>query len=317
MSSAARISCVLVAVVLAICSATTMATPESTSAGVALNTLQSSHAPAAIKRRLMRTKVMAMTDHGTSEERASPFRYSKLSPSYSSSKSIPAAINQKFQLWWWQLTRKSSDEVFELLKLDELAKLDTDGTKLSGDPRFMKWVTFVNARHPKDSEAANEAMLKTLADHYGEGLALGRLLVAGTKIKGMESIADDLLWLQLTRWKDAGKKVRAFFTLSRLDKEGGKTVDEFFTLLRLEKVGFELFDSPWFLQWLQIVKLRSKEAAKVDEAILSTLDRHYKSDFLLYHILRTGLMVDNKEVSNIASKLLKMRFHHELTTGNS
>ncbi|CAI5737623.1 unnamed protein product [Peronospora destructor] len=150
MSSAARISCVLVAVVLAICSATTMATSESTSAGVALNTLQSSHAPAAIKRRLRRTKVMAITDHGTSEERASPFRYSKLAPSYSSSKSIPAAINQKIQLWGWRLTRKSSDEVFELLKLDELAKFDMDGTQLSGDPRFMVWAKIGKARHPKD-----------------------------------------------------------------------------------------------------------------------------------------------------------------------
>ena len=70
MSSAVRIPIVLVGIVMAICSATTVATSESTSASVAVTTLHSPHAPAAIKRHLKRTTAMEATE--TSEERAPP-----------------------------------------------------------------------------------------------------------------------------------------------------------------------------------------------------------------------------------------------------
>ncbi|RQM11472.1 hypothetical protein DD237_008138 [Peronospora effusa] len=185
MSSAAQISCVLVVVTLIICSATTLAAPKSTPAVVALDTKHLSHAPVVIKRRLRRTTAMKTTE--TSEERALTFNFSGLAPNFTKLKSITAAFYHKIQSWVWRLTRKSSDEVFELLKLNKVVKLDTEGATLFEDPRFMKWVTFVKASYSKDPTAATEAMLKTLANHYSDGAALNKLLVAGTETNGMKA----------------------------------------------------------------------------------------------------------------------------------
>ncbi|UIZ24554.1 hypothetical protein KXD40_008656 [Peronospora effusa] len=113
MSNAARISCALVFVTLAICSATSVADPKSTSAGVALTMMHSSHSPAAINRHLRRTTAMETTE--AFEERAPTLHFSELSPSFSSLKSITTAIYQKIQSWVWRMTRKSSDDVFKLL----------------------------------------------------------------------------------------------------------------------------------------------------------------------------------------------------------
>ena len=98
MLSAVWISCALVVVALAICSTTVVATPKSTSAGVALNMLHSSHAPAAIKRRLKRTTAM----EATSEERTPTFSVPGMESFLDKLKSIGAATDEQSprNVWW-------------------------------------------------------------------------------------------------------------------------------------------------------------------------------------------------------------------------
>ncbi|CAI5733826.1 unnamed protein product [Peronospora farinosa] len=234
MSSAARISCALVVVALVFCSAQTVATPKSNPGGVASTTLHSSHAPAAINRRLKRTTAMETSE--SSEERALNFHFSELAPSFSSLKSIPAAIYQKMQIWVWRLMRKSSDDVFKLLKLEELVKLDTEGTKLFRDLRFMKWVLFVEARYSKDRKAGIDVILSTLKAHYREDAALADVLVAGLRNPNTYILADVLLTVQLQKWCDTGKSVESVFTL-----------------LKLHDNGEGLFESPQLVHWLEFV----------------------------------------------------------------
>ena len=100
MLSAVWISCALVVVALAICSATVVATPKSTSAAVALNMLHSSHAPAAIKWRLKRTTAMEATK--TSEERTLTFSVPGMESFLDKLKSIGAATDEQSprNVWW-------------------------------------------------------------------------------------------------------------------------------------------------------------------------------------------------------------------------
>ncbi|UIZ28803.1 hypothetical protein KXD40_007159 [Peronospora effusa] len=236
MSRAVRISCALVVIALVICSSPTVATPKSTSAGVALNTLHSSHAPAVMKRRLR--SIMAMETTETSEERASTFSIPEVASSFSRLKSTSAAIYEKLQRWAWRLTRQSPDKVFKLLKLDKIAKLDkinTEGAKLFENSRFKKWVNFVDAKFSKDPKAKVEAIFATLVAHYGDGPALARLLDFGKRHSGDKPIADlaaALQVAQLEKWNKNKKTVKDVLVILNLDtKQDNPLLDPLFVTL--------------------------------------------------------------------------------------
>ena len=256
MLSAVWISCALVIVALAICSATVVATPKSTSAGVALNTLHPPYAPVVIKRRLKRTTAIEATRN--IEERALPVQIPKMSSTLSSLKSIPAVINQIILMWVWQLMQKSSDEVFQLLNLDKLAKNEklfnpndlTEEFSLFKDPRFQKWVTYVQGRYSETSPTVpyEEVMLKTLEQNYlGNGCALTRQFAAGTMLPQSESLAFKLLDMQLSTW---------------LRSDVSVSMNELFTALKLNGLNAKLFENPRFLLWLQFFKSRYEKAIK-------------------------------------------------------
>ncbi|RMX62723.1 hypothetical protein DD238_007960 [Peronospora effusa] len=338
MSSAAQISCVLVVVTLIICSATTLAAPKSTPAVVALDTKHLSHAPVVIKRRLRRTTAMKTTE--TSEERALTFNFSELAPNFTKLKSITAAFYHKIQSWVWRLTRKSSDEVFELLKLNKVVKLDTEGATLFEDPRFMKWVTFVKASYSKDPTAATEAMLKTLANHYSDGAALNKLLVAGTETNGVKAIADlaaDLQAAQLkkkhpkdhiavtltafqefykddTAWSKllvAGTETKGVKSIADLAANlqaaqlkkwdnEGKTVEEVLQILELHTTKGNPFQDPLFWQFFAFVKL--KHPKDHIAVTLTAFREFYKDDAAWAQLLVAGMKTDS--VKSISTNLL-------------
>ena len=114
----------------------------------------------------------------------------------------------------------------------KLNKLDTEKrAKLFKDPHFMMWVTFVKIKY-LNPEAMTEAILKTLVKHYGEGVALADVLVAGSKTARVKHIGHKLLSLRFFKWE-----------------ESENTADDVFTLLRLKNEENELFRSPLLLQW--------------------------------------------------------------------
>ncbi|RQM11256.1 hypothetical protein DD237_008606 [Peronospora effusa] len=272
MLSAARMSCALVVFAFIIGPATAVETHKSTHAGVALNTLHSTHFPAARKRRLRRNTAMRTTEN--SKERAYTFNFSELAPSSSSLKSISGAIYQIPPSWVWFLTQKSSDEVFMLLKLQK-------GTELFEDPNFVKWVTFVRARFSKDPTAATEAMLKTLIDHYGDGAELAELLVAGSEIKGLKSIAGLAAKLQAA-------------LLKKWDNEG-KTVEEVLQILALTKGN--PFQNSLILQLFAFVKLKyPKDPTAV---MLTAFRKFYKDDSAWAKLLVAA--TETQSVKSIAS----------------
>ena len=256
MLSAVWISCALVIVALAICSATVVATPKSTSAGVALNTLHPPYAPVVIKRRLKRTT--AIEDTETFEERTPTFLNSEMEPFLDKLKSISAGIGKQLTRDVTSFPQTFSDNEFQLLNLDKLAKNEklfnpndlTEEFSLFKDPRFQKWVTYVQGRYSKTSPTVpyEEVMLKTLEQNYlGNGCALTRQFAAGTMLPQSESLAFKLLDMQLSTW---------------LRSDVSVSMKELFTALELNGLNAKLFENPRFLLWLQFFKSRYEKAIK-------------------------------------------------------
>ena len=255
MLSAVWISCALVIVALAICSATVVATPKSTSAGVALNTLHPPYAPVVIKRRLKRTT--AIEDTETFEERTPTFLNSEMEPFLDKLKSISAGIGKQLTRDVTSFPQTFSDNEFQLLNLDKLAKneklfnpndLKPEEFSLFKDPRFQKWVTYVQGRYSETSPTVpyEEVMLKTLEQNYlGNGCALTRQFAAGTMLPQSESLAFKLLDMQLSTW---------------LRSDVSVSMKELITALELNGLNAKLFENPRFLLWLQFFKSRYEKA---------------------------------------------------------
>ncbi|CAI5704923.1 unnamed protein product [Peronospora farinosa] len=291
MSRAVRFSCALVMIALVICSSPTVATPKSTSAGVALNTLHSSHAPAVMKRRLRSTMAMETTE--TSEERASTFRIPEVASSFSSLKPTSAAIYEKLQRWVWRLTRQTPDNVFKLLKLDKIDKpnkISTEGAKLFENSRFKKWVNFVDAKFSKDPKAKVEAIFAILVAHYGDGAALARLLDFGKLHRGDKPIADLAAALQVAQLKHWNKNE--------------KTVENVLEILELHKTqGNPLLD-PLFSQLSAYVELKHpNDPAAATKAMSTAFREFYKDDTAWAKFLVDGTKRDS--VNIIAYDLLQ------------
>ncbi|CAI5701325.1 unnamed protein product [Peronospora effusa] len=183
MSSAARISCALVVIALVICSATTVATPKSIPAGVALFTLHSSYVPTAIKRRLRRTTAMETIE--TAEERAPNFLVSELASSFSSLKSLPAAFYQKSQIYVEKRYRAEDNEAYkaaiaaaEKWTDPEIKKLANEAVKTAKEVAYME---------------PFEAVFSTLHSHYKDDM-LKEILAKGSENANPEvkKVADEV-----------------------------------------------------------------------------------------------------------------------------
>ena len=159
--------------------------------------------------------------------------------------------------------------------------------------------SFVKLRHPNDIEATREDILETLIKHYGEGVALADVLVAGTKIIRVTHIAQNLLSLQFLKWK-----------------ESEKTADDVFTFLRLKNEENQPFRSPLFSQWVSFVELGHPNDNKAaNEDILSTLTNNYREDAKLADVLVAGIEITNTE--RLAVKLLLIQLEKWLETGKT
>ncbi|UIZ28940.1 hypothetical protein KXD40_007156 [Peronospora effusa] len=187
--------------------------------------------------------------------------------------------------------RKSPDKVFKLLKLDKIDKLDklnTEETKLFENPRFKKWVNFVDAKFSKDPNAKVEAIFATLVAHYGDGPALARLLVDGKKTKSFADLAADLQVAQLEKWNNHEKTVEDVLEILELDKTQGNP----------------LLD-PLFLQLFAYVKLKHpNDPTAVTEAMLTAFREFYTDDAAWAKFLVDGTR--HLSVYNIAYDLLHL-----------
>ncbi|ETO66906.1 hypothetical protein F444_16040 [Phytophthora nicotianae P1976] len=123
----------------------------------------------------------------TAQERKLGISLSGLEQAASSTKTWAAKLIQKLQLKWWQLRKKSPNDVFTKLKLQQA------GTNLFESPGFSKWVTYVTKN---SNEAPEMAIFSTLAFHYSDD-ALARILLTAKETDSTKDLATKLEGLQL------------------------------------------------------------------------------------------------------------------------
>ncbi|KAG7385021.1 hypothetical protein PHYPSEUDO_002033 [Phytophthora pseudosyringae] len=185
------------------------------------------------------------------EERKLAVSLPGLEQAASGTKSWAAKIVQKLQLKWWQLRKKSPNDVFTKLKLDKT------GGNLFENAGFSKWAAYVTKN---SKEAPEMAIFSTLALHYTDD-ALAKMLLAAKDVEGTKALATKLEGLQLTNWVQAGK-----------------SPDDVFKILMLDQAGAKVFDNPQFVRWTDFVaKANTKNS---DVAMYVTLGTHYSDDAL-------------------------------------
>ncbi|KAI9982360.1 hypothetical protein PInf_008292 [Phytophthora infestans] len=200
------------------------------------------------------------------EERKLGVSLPGLGQAASSTKAWAANLIQKLQLKWWQLRKKSPNDVFVKLKLQQAE------SNLFESPTFAKWVTYVT-KNSKDTPETE--IFLTLAFHYRDAP------LAKISRQHERALATKLEGIQSSRWIEAGKSPA-----------------DVFTLLALEKAGVHVFSNPQFARWTNYIA--QAKTADADAFIYRTL-KTYNSDDALVKMFAEAKKVDSTKV--LATKM--------------
>ncbi|OWZ09238.1 RxLR effector protein, partial [Phytophthora megakarya] len=187
---------------------------------------------------------------------------------------------QKAQRTNWSADKKSVDDVFKLLKLDE------PGENVFKNPLFDSWVQYANSIETN----ADKVMFLALKANFGDE-ALAKMWIASKK---NSSIARQIEQLQLDHWYSSGK-----------------TSDEIFELLKLNDEIGNLLQSPTFYTWVSFVMKSNKQSPY--DTIFAKLSTRYSEENLAELIAAAK----HDSVRSFAEKLEAVQLKVWLSKGKS
>ncbi|EGZ15382.1 hypothetical protein PHYSODRAFT_286312 [Phytophthora sojae] len=160
--------------------------------------------------------------------------------------------------------RKTVDDVFHLLKLDE------EGAKVFDNPLIHTWSSYA---FKLDRDHEGEMMFRSLRTHYDE-VTLTTMLAQAKPSITTGPVISELEAAQRKLWTDSGK-----------------TVDDVFRLLKLGGEGDKLFQGPVVKLWgMYAIKRDSKRAG---ELMLQSLIPHHDEIGLVKMLLEAKKSSDN------------------------
>jgi len=163
---------------------------------------------------------------------------------------------QSEQLQHWVTAEKSPDDVFAVMKLDDV------GADLFAHPEFTTWTKYLEAFNEiyTGRQTSVFAILKT---HYDEEV-LVQILATAKKLPSTETLASQVQ-AELTKlWLHDRRSPADIFTLLQLDKEGKKA----------------LFANPQFSTWMRYTDDYNMVDPKAKVTTISTLKKHWEEDEL-------------------------------------
>ncbi|OWZ00531.1 RxLR effector protein [Phytophthora megakarya] len=165
-------------------------------------------------------------------------------------KSGKSKINDQAKIMSWKKNKKSSDQVFALLELDQM------GENLFTNPKFKTWLKYVDKTVKVQTKSA---MIATLTAKYGDD-GLARLLQAaknGRESKLADMLQTEQMWVWLTGTK-------------------GKSTDDIFHLLKLDEGVDKVLTNPNLQAWDDYIKFyNSKFDVKNPTTTFDSLKRFY------------------------------------------
>ncbi|KAE8965757.1 hypothetical protein PR003_g27728, partial [Phytophthora rubi] len=191
---------------------------------------------------------------------------------------------EEVQLANWLTSKKTADDVFTLLKLDD------EGGKFFKDPVFSTWVTYATKLDDKHPDAL---MFPVLKARYEDDV-LANIFTVAKETSSTKSIAEGQEKILFAKW--AGD---------------GKTADDAFKLLKLNPKMDDFLKSPALGSWVSYVKMLKEDPYKL---LLATLSTHYTDEGLSRMLVVAKQ--DYKTVS-IAGKLEDALFNRWKVQGKS
>ncbi|ETL33139.1 hypothetical protein L914_14286 [Phytophthora nicotianae] len=191
-------------------------------------------------KRLLRTHDRSYRD-GNDEERGVTAGLEQLSNSLKSTTTK--------RLKTWLEAGKSTDDVFKLLTLDNIAD------DLLANPQLQAWINYMrlfNSKNPKQQST----LIKTLTSHYGDD-GVAKIIETAKQVPATATVAKRLQTEQIQRWitQDISP-------------------DDVFKLLKLNKAGDKLFEQPQVVTWAKYLDDFNKVHPDQKTTLISTLTKY-------------------------------------------
>ncbi|KAG1687540.1 hypothetical protein DVH05_004789 [Phytophthora capsici] len=202
---------------------------------------------------------------------------------------IIASKLQAQQLDAWLDAGKSTDEVFNLLKLHQT------GDKLFKNPQLLTWVSYVEKFNKKDPDQAI-AIFSKLAGIYDQ-VTLSSMLEAAKHVPSTKRIASYLQGQQNQHWL-----------------ADGKSTDDIFKLLKLNTPSLKNLIDPRLDAWTSYMRAFNMANEGKETTLIATLTTHYK-DRGLAQLLQEGTKFASTK--KIAEELQTAQFARWLQLGKT
>ncbi|KAF4029606.1 hypothetical protein GN244_ATG18701 [Phytophthora infestans] len=194
------------------------------------------------------------------------------------------------QLWLGR--KKSVDDVFKLLKLDET------GDQLFTQPQIVAWAKYVddfNKANP-DKHVTLFSYLKGL---YTQEETLVKMLITAKKSPMTEKIAVRIQAEQSKNWLSNKKSPGVIFTLLNLNEDG-----------------ISLVKSPLFQSWVKYTDEFNMVNPENTVAVISVLKAHYSDDVLARMSLSADKTPSTQSVANLLRSELQREWYATLKSGD-
>ncbi|POM77607.1 Secreted RxLR effector peptide protein [Phytophthora palmivora] len=194
---------------------------------------------------------------------------------------------QAEQLRIWLSKEKFTDEVFTLLRLDQLK---SGADKIFDNPEFLLWSKYLDDLNIPHKE---QTMLSTLSASYSDEIVTAMITAAKTS-PGMESMATKMANLQTKTWLN-----------------NNKSPVDVFKFYQLDKAGDSLLTSPQLNIWINYMNKFNDQNPTEKVTMLSAFTKYY-DDGKLAKILIAGKGVPSTE--KLATDLQKAQIQGWLET---
>ncbi|KAE8997777.1 hypothetical protein PF011_g15330 [Phytophthora fragariae] len=191
---------------------------------------------------------------------------------------------EEVQLANWLTSKRTADDVFKLLKLDD------EGVNLFKNPVFSTWVSYATKLDDKNPDTLMFSVLKARYDDD----VLADIFIAAKETRSTRRIAARQESILFAKWTS-----------------DGKTADDAFKLLKLNPNRDDFLKSPALDFWISYVKMLGEDPYKL---ILATLPARYTDEGL------ASMLVVAKQdhiTVSVAAKLEDALFNRWLAQGKS
>lgn len=188
------------------------------------------------------------------------------------------------QVMNWIAKKRSPDDVFKILALDQIGEMGITSHA------FSRWTDFIGKA---STEKLEVVVYRSLRARYSDQ-ALAKMIAAANEVGSTKALATKLEGVQQTRWKDSHA-----------------SVDYVFKTVKLDETRTKIFESPLLSAWTNYVA--SIQPDNPNGIILAKLSSQFKGFSTLPKMIEAATKVSSTK--KLANELRSVQFKNWLTQG--